>query len=399
VQSDGRPADNLDTLSWHATSFWLTLRYCCYRPCCCSPSASAPASFSSSGAGSFLSAGGGSRRECRQLRLLCRDRPRLTVAALSLAALRLSATTTRTTSISRRTPSGCSSPSPRSGSGLGMSSAACAGSSSPASSASGTFIGTSPVAYHRPAVHPLTAPLPLFRNDLPARPADPDPFGLGLDVSDVRVAWDRATGRSFGSICLGAAISGCLLGLKYGAEAVRRVRPLGRACIDGAAGSLTCLHLSQATAPSTLAALPPWLSPMGAIHPLSLMVVGALEQMNSYVLVFVGISGRTYKESTLAVGGLVRRRGREAGRKILDCAVALALCVSRLSADNPLAACRHPPQDTAHFDLARPLGCGRPVRLSLHDLRARRRGPRTDRRSALRRRRVDDRPLWRRCPW
>lgn len=57
------------------------------------------------------------------------------------------------------------------------------------------------------------------------------------------------------------------------------------------------------------------------MHPLALIVVGALEQMNSYVLIYVGISGRTYKESTLAVGGLVRRRGREAGRKILDCAL------------------------------------------------------------------------------
>lgn len=105
-----------------------------------------------------------------------------------------------------------------------MSSEVCVALSSLASSASGTFTGASRTCYPSGHFRRLTThSANVIRDDPSTRPADPDPFGLGLDVSDVRVAWDRATGRSLGSVCLGAGVSGCLLGLKYGAEAARRV--------------------------------------------------------------------------------------------------------------------------------------------------------------------------------
>lgn len=174
-----------------------------------------------------------------------------------------------------------------------------------------------------PYIRGLTKSCPLDRHEHASRPAEPDPFNLGLDVADVRVAWDRATGRSLGSICLGAAVSGCLQGLKWGSDALRRVRPspfsLTCSCPMLIAPFVVCRVLPQATSPTTLAALPPVFGFLQAAHPLTLLAVSALEQVNNCALVYVGVSGKPFVESCRGVAGLVKRRGRVLGRRIMDC--------------------------------------------------------------------------------
>lgn len=123
-----------------------------------------------------------------------------------------------------------------------------------------------------------------------------DPFGLGFDIETTRIAFNRATGPSLGSICLSALV-------------LTMVKTSHRLAVE----------LSRATSPTRLAGLPDVLRPLGAMEPIAGIVAGVLEQLNGYALVYVGVTGEPFLRSARAVGALLRRRARGSGRKLLDC--------------------------------------------------------------------------------
>jgi hypothetical protein len=143
-------------------------------------------------------------------------------------------------------------------------------------------------------------PSSIFRNDenLNLRERETDPFGFGYDIETTRIAFNRATGSSLGSICFSSLVMTILNLTRQTASYLRRV-----------------------TSPRTLARLPAVLQPLGVLEPSFGFVVGVLDQLNEYALVYVGITGEPFLHSARAVGGLVVRGKGKGGRKILDCAL------------------------------------------------------------------------------
>ncbi|KAL7409201.1 plasma-membrane choline transporter-domain-containing protein [Mrakia frigida] len=141
-----------------------------------------------------------------------------------------------------------------------------------------------------------------FHRDDPALPSattsnlkQTDPFGLGFEIETTRIAFNRATGPSLGSICLSALIMAVL-------RAVREV----------------AYSLKKATSPSTISSLPEFFHPLNILEPIFGIVASILDQLNGYALVYVGITGEAFFPSARAVAGLVARRNRGSGRKLLD---------------------------------------------------------------------------------
>ena len=71
-----------------------------------------------------------------------------------------------------------------------------------------------------------------FHRDDPALPnattanlKQTDPFGLGFEIETTRIAFNRATGPSLGSICLSALIMAVLRTVRQAAHSLKKVCP------------------------------------------------------------------------------------------------------------------------------------------------------------------------------
>jgi hypothetical protein len=86
-------------------------------------------------------------------------------------------------------------------------------------------------------------------------------------------------------------------------------------------------NLLQATSPSSISALPEFLHPLNLLEPLFGVVASILDQLNGYALVYVGITGEAFFPSARAVAGLIARRNRGSGKKLMDCTFLSAACL------------------------------------------------------------------------
>ncbi|CED84491.1 Choline transporter-like protein [Phaffia rhodozyma] len=122
-----------------------------------------------------------------------------------------------------------------------------------------------------------------------------DPFGLGFEIETTKIAFQRATGPSLGTICLSALAMTTVRAIRYLAYRTKKF-----------------------TSPTYLSSLPSFLHPLNILCMPCEILTAWLDQLNSFVLVYVGVTGEGFVTSAKGVAALVGRRSRTGGRKVLD---------------------------------------------------------------------------------